>query len=88
MLAYRPQATAPALDSTLQNMDMVGEAIEQRAGQTLAAEDGMARFDLTDFEWSVILPLLPNKPRGVARVDDRRVLNGIFWRLRTGRALG
>jgi transposase len=25
-----------------------------------------------------------NKPRGVARVDDRRVLNGIFWTLRTG----
>ena len=45
----------------------------------------MARFDLTDFEWSVIQPLLPNKPRGVPRVDDRRVLNGIFWRLRTGR---
>ena len=45
----------------------------------------MARFDLTDFEWFVIQPLLPNKVRGVARVDDRRVLNGIFWRLRTGR---
>ena len=44
----------------------------------------MARFDLTDFEWSVIQPLLPTKSRGVARVDDRRVLNGIFWRLRTG----
>lgn len=44
----------------------------------------MARFDLTDFEWSVIEPLLPTKVRGVARVDDRRVLNGIFWRLRTG----
>ncbi len=44
----------------------------------------MARFDLTDFEWSVIEPLLPNKVRGVPRVDDRRVLNGIFWRLRTG----
>lgn len=43
----------------------------------------MARFDLTDFEWPVISPRLPNKPRGVARVDDR-VLNGIFWRLRTG----
>ena len=39
----------------------------------------MARFDLTDFEWSVIQPLLPNKPRGKPRVDDRRVLNGIFW---------
>jgi putative transposase len=44
----------------------------------------MARLDLTDFEWSVIAPLLPTKVRGVARVDDRRVLNGIFWRLRTG----
>ena len=44
----------------------------------------MARFDLTDQEWAVIEPLLPNKPRGVARVDDRRVLNGIFFILRTG----
>ena len=25
----------------------------------------MARFDLTDFEWSVIQPLLPNKPRSL-----------------------
>ena len=33
------------------------------------------RFDLTDFEWSVIQPLLPNKSRGVPRVDDRRVIN-------------
>ena len=44
----------------------------------------MARFDLSDREWSIIAPLLPNKPRGVARVEDRRVLNGIFWTLRTG----
>ena len=44
----------------------------------------MARFDLTDEEWAVVAPLLPNKPRGVARVDDRRVLNGIFYVLRTG----
>ena len=42
------------------------------------------RYDLTDFEWSVMGPLLPNKPRGVPRVDDRRVLNGIFWVLRSG----
>ena len=42
------------------------------------------RYDLTDFEWSVIQPLLPNKPRGMPRVDDRRVLNGIFWVLRSG----
>ncbi|HSL35293.1 MAG TPA: transposase [Arthrobacter sp.] len=42
------------------------------------------RYDMTDFEWSAIGPLLPNKPRGVPRVDDRRVLNGILWRFRTG----
>ena len=42
------------------------------------------RFDRTDFEWSVIDPLLPNKPRGVPRIDDRRVLNGNFWVLRSG----
>ena len=44
----------------------------------------MARFDLTDFEWDAIQPLLPTKVRGVKRADDRKVLNGIFWRLRTG----
>ena len=44
----------------------------------------MARFDLTDFEWTVIEPVLPTDVRGVDRVDDRRVLNGIFWVLRTG----
>ncbi len=42
------------------------------------------RYELTDFEWSIIAPFLPNKPRGVPRVDDRKVLNGIYWRLRTG----
>jgi transposase len=42
------------------------------------------RYELTDFEWSIIGPLLPDKPRGVPRVDDRKVLNGIYWRLRTG----
>ena len=44
----------------------------------------MSRYDLTDFEWRVIEPLLANKPRGVRRVDDRRVQNGIFWVLRSG----
>jgi transposase len=44
----------------------------------------MSRYDLSEFEWRVIAPLLPSKPRGVARVDDRRVLNGIFWVLRSG----
>ena len=42
------------------------------------------RCELTDQERSILEPLLPNKPRGVPRVDDRRVLNGILWRFRTG----
>jgi transposase len=42
------------------------------------------RYELSDFEWMIIEPLLPDRPRGVARVDDRKVLNGIYWRLRTG----
>jgi hypothetical protein len=35
-------------------------------------------------EWAAIKPMLPNKPRGVPRVNDRRGLNGIFWVLRSG----
>ena len=42
------------------------------------------RYELSDKEWSIIRPMLPTKPRGVPRVDDRRVLNGIFWVLRSG----
>ena len=44
----------------------------------------MARFDLSDEEWAVIAPLLPMQGRGARRGDDRKVLNGIFYILRTG----
>jgi len=44
------------------------------------------RYELTDREWAIIEPLLPDKPRGVARVDDRRVLDRIMWRFRSGAA--
>jgi transposase len=36
------------------------------------------RYELADHEWATIKPMLPNKPRGVRRVNDRRVLNGMF----------
>ena len=42
------------------------------------------RYELSDYEWSVIKPMLPNKPRGIPRVDHRRILNCIFWVLRSG----
>jgi transposase len=36
------------------------------------------RYELSDYEWTAIKPMLPNKQRGVRRVNDRLVLNGIF----------
>ena len=36
------------------------------------------RYKLSDAEWTAIKPMMPNKPGGVPRVNDRRVLNGIF----------
>ena len=42
------------------------------------------RFDLSDREWEIIQGLLPPTRQGGARSDDRRVLNGIFYVLRTG----
>jgi transposase len=40
-------------------------------------------YELSNSEWNTIRAMLSNKPRGVARVDDCRVLNGI-WVLRSG----
>jgi transposase len=47
-------------------------------------EPRILRYELIDYEWTAITPMLQNKPRGVRRVNDRRVLNGIFWVLRSG----
>ena len=52
--------------------------------QAKKPEPRTMRYELSDYEWTTIKPMLPNKPRGVRRVNDRRVLNGIFWVLRSG----
>ena len=44
----------------------------------------MRRHELSDEEWAIIAPLLPNNSRGIERVEGRRVINGILWRFRTG----
>ena len=44
----------------------------------------MARYDLSEAEWQIVEPLLPPHGLGKKRVDDRRVVNGIFYVLRTG----
>jgi len=41
-------------------------------------------FWLTDAQFARLKPLLPNKPRGVPRVDDRRVISGIIHVIRNG----
>lgn len=44
------------------------------------------RHELSDAEWEFVRPLLPESSRGRKRLDDRRVLNGIVWKFRTGTA--
>jgi transposase len=46
------------------------------------------RYELADYEWAAIKPMLPNRPRGVARVNDHRVLNGTLWCCDPGRLRG
>ena len=46
-------------------------------------------MELKDEQWEIIKPLLPKHPkradgRGRPRVNDREILNGILWILRTG----
>ena len=41
-------------------------------------------FWFSDEQWARIEPLLPTDTRGMARVDDRRVLSGIVHALKNG----
>jgi transposase len=49
-------------------------------------ESTVSRGDLTDKEWSLFEPMLPPERgrEGRPANDNRVVLNGILWRLRTG----
>ena len=47
----------------------------------------MSRGDLTDAEWRIFGPLLPDRgERGPPVSEKRRTVNGILWILRTGAA--
>jgi transposase len=59
-------------------------ALPETLFKRLNLESWIVRYELSDFEWAAIKPFLPNKSRAVRRVNDRRVLNGIFWVLRSG----
>ena len=44
----------------------------------------MGEFWLSDLQFERLRPLLPNQVRGVARVDDRRVISGIIHVMKSG----
>ena len=71
--------TFPVFEASLDSRDCCLIVI-----QVSRLELWFMRYELTDREWAAIKPMLPNKPRSVAGVDDRRVLNGISWVLRSG----
>ena len=48
-------------------------------------EAALSRGDLTDGQWRILDPLLPDRgERGPPIEDKRRTVNGILWVLRTG----
>ncbi|MBB4931296.1 transposase [Lipingzhangella halophila] len=43
------------------------------------------RFELTDAEWALLAPLMPdNPPKGGQWAEHRRIINAILYRIRTG----
>ncbi|MFF7892555.1 transposase [Streptomyces sp. NPDC007907] len=42
------------------------------------------RHELTDQEWELLAPLIPRVSTGRPRVEDRRVINGMVYKIRTG----
>ncbi|MFF3286052.1 IS5 family transposase [Streptomyces sp. NPDC003023] len=44
----------------------------------------MRRHELTDHEWELLAPLIPRAATGRPRVEDRQVVNGMVYKIRTG----
>ncbi|MGN2364008.1 IS5 family transposase [Streptomyces luridiscabiei] len=42
------------------------------------------RHELTDREWELLAPLIPRAVRGRPRAEDRRIINGMVYKIRTG----
>lgn len=42
------------------------------------------RHELTDQEWELLAPLIPRAATGRPRVEDRQVINGMVYKIRTG----
>jgi transposase len=44
----------------------------------LKPEPRIMRYELSDYGWTAIKPMLPNKPRGIRCANNRHLLNGIL----------
>ncbi|WP_373295091.1 IS5 family transposase [Streptomyces fuscichromogenes] len=44
----------------------------------------MHRHELSDQEWELLAPLIPQAATGRPRVSDRQIINGMVYRIRTG----
>ncbi|MGI3200242.1 IS5 family transposase [Streptomyces sp. GLT-R25] len=42
------------------------------------------RHELTDQEWELLAPLIPRAATGRPRVEDRQIINGMVYKIRTG----
>jgi hypothetical protein len=69
------------------SLDVNGDGLMARAEvsprgvmQAPKARVRIMRYALTDQGWAASSPMLPNKPRGIPRVNDRRVFAAIFVR--------
>ncbi len=66
-------------------MTVFDRGIEFQFKAAFLEEAALSRGDLTDSEWRILNPLLPNRgERGPPILDKRRTVNGILWVLRTG----
>jgi Putative transposase of IS4/5 family (DUF4096) len=83
MSAVPPKAEVKSGIRNCRDGPLQVDGIARRVIQAPKPGPRIMRYELTDFEWVAIQPFLPNKPRGVPRVNDRRVLNGILWVLRS-----
>jgi Putative transposase of IS4/5 family (DUF4096) len=79
LLAAQRRKLTAAQQASSRNKQVPAAVGQSSVIQTPKMGARIMRYELADHEWAAIKPMLPNKPRGVPRVDDRRVLNGIFW---------
>jgi transposase len=78
MSAVPPKAEVNSEHYLLRNGPLRLDGIAVDMIQAPKLEPRIMRYELSEYEWTAINPMLPNKPRGVRRVNDRRVLNGPY----------